>query len=125
MISPSCQARTLLSLVLFARVAFGAGNDPFDTFVVRNSGITAPLYGTAFGNGVFVAVGGFGFDSGRVLVSPNGIQWSSGNASSPRTFIRVVFNQGLFVAGAIDGIWISGDGTNWGLQLPGYGDTAS
>jgi hypothetical protein len=125
MITPSCQARTLLCLFLFARVAFGAGNDPLDTFVVRNSGITAPLYGTAFGNGVFVAVGGF--DSGRVLVSPTGVQWSSGNASSPRTIARVVFNQGLFVAGAKDGIWISGDGTNWGLQFqfPGYGDTAN
>jgi len=67
------------------------------------------LHEVAFGNGRFVAVGDFG----TLLISTNGIDWSSTNLNN-LNLIGVSFGNGTFVALTRDGpVYRSTDGLTW------------
>ena len=64
-----------------------------------------------YGNGLFVAVGTAG---NQVMTSPDGITWTSRNASHSNTWRSVTYGNGLFVAVSSDGgVMTSPDGINW------------
>jgi hypothetical protein len=73
------------------------------------------LNSVAYGNGRFVAVGGDAYNGGpNVLVSTNGLDWSTQNVSGTRK--AITFGNGLFVA--TDGLFeakvhVSSDGVTW------------
>jgi hypothetical protein len=84
------------------------------------TGITAPSMigkqwtGVAFGNGVFVAVGG---DSGFVSNSGDGLTWGSINIAPAYpgvAFQKITFSGSKFIAAANNGfIYLSDTGTSW------------
>ncbi len=60
----------------------------------RVSGTTVNLWGIAYGNGLWVAVG----DPGTILTSPNGITWTKRDSGFPtRWLVSVAYANGLFV----------------------------
>ncbi len=70
------------------------------------------LYGVAYGNSVFVAVG----SSGTVLTSPDGITWTARTAAEANYWTSVTYGNGLFVAVANSGtnrVMTSPDGITW------------
>jgi len=76
------------------------------------------LYGVAFGDGKFVAVG----QSGKILVSPDGVVWQTINIDSMKyTLLSVAHANGKFVAVGMGsdtskpkgGIMVSTDGEHW------------
>jgi hypothetical protein len=75
------------------------------------------LHEVAFGNGRFVAVGDFG----TLLISTNGIEWSSTNLNN-LNLIGVSFGNGTFVALTREGpVYRSTDGLTWAqAHLPPF-----
>lgn len=76
--------------------------------------------GVAYGNGLWVAVGG----CGRVATSTDGVAWTqSDKFGTGCTHMRsLVFRDGLFVAGVDDDNWYSsGDGVVWDVYQAGAG----
>jgi hypothetical protein len=45
-------------------------------------GRATTLYGVAYGNGLFVAVGGSYYDSGAILTSPDGVSWTAADPAN-------------------------------------------
>ncbi|MBP6507537.1 MAG: exo-alpha-sialidase, partial [Opitutaceae bacterium] len=89
-----------------------------DSWSAQTTGFSGgQLYGAAYGNGVYVVVGGTNNSSNRVshvLTSPDGNTWTQRNVGSNDTFRGVVFYQGTFTAVGTDGAIIrSSDGINW------------
>jgi hypothetical protein len=90
---------------------------------LTNAGITwtartaaeANWYSVTYGNGLFVAVGGYG--TSRVMTSPDGITWTARTAAEANWY-SVTYGNGLFVAvGELDagthGVMTSPDGITW------------
>jgi len=84
--------------------------------------ITTPLggmaiFGVAYGNGTYVAVGGSNNQNSPVayiLTSPDASTWTQRNAWTNNTFRGVVFHNGMFTAVGVNGqISRSADGINW------------
>ena len=72
------------------------------------------LYGAAYGNGVYVAVGGNNNNFNYVFTSADGATWTKRSLPTTSTFRAVVFNQGYFTAvGSYGAIFRSADGINW------------
>jgi hypothetical protein len=71
------------------------------------------LYDVAYGNGLFVAVGG----GGVVTTSPDGITWTAGTPANGSNWYSVTYGNGLFVAVASSGgtnrVMTSPDGITW------------
>jgi hypothetical protein len=77
-----------------------------------------PLNGIAYGNSVYVAVGG----SGYIITSSNGTDWTVQKTSSfiNTTYTRVTFGNSMFVAVTSDGkIVTSSDGITWTQRTSG------
>src|SRR5947208_393842 len=69
--------------------------DPLDQWYRRNPLPTANrLFGVAFGNNTFLAVG----LEGAVAVSADGSTWSSQNSGTPEDLYGVAYGKGVFVA---------------------------
>ncbi len=87
------------------------------SYVKRNPATTENLYGLAYGNGLFVAVGYHGV----IVTSPDGVSWTlrcpfeeSGVFPQGRSLIGVCYADGLWVAAGIDGrVKTSPDGITW------------
>jgi hypothetical protein len=62
----------------------------------RTTGTSNQLFGVAYGNGTFVAVGGF-FFANIILTSPDGVNWTE-RTSRSKTLNSVTYGKGLFVA---------------------------
>jgi hypothetical protein len=87
----------------------------------QQSGTGATLRGVAFGNSAFVAVGGDG-NSGLILVSTNGLNWSIGLTSSNQ-LNAIKYGDGKFVAvGNSGSMVISTNATNFLVSQIGSSD---
>jgi hypothetical protein len=106
-----------LSLTVTASGGGGGGGEAGTTWTLRNLG--NPLYGVAYGNGTFVAVGG-SYDSGAILTSPDGVDWTA-QTSVTTTYLKgVTYGNGTFVAVGGGGIILTSlDGVNWTRQTSG------
>ena len=90
--------------------SFGAAADELDQWHRRNPLPTAGrLYGVAYGNNSFVAVG----LGGAVAGSTDGTNWVSQNSATAGNLYGVAYGKGNFVAVGADGLILSSDGTNW------------
>jgi hypothetical protein len=88
------------------------------------SGTDANLYGVTCGNGKFVAVGAEGLFNGRILVSQDGVTWSTSLAPTYELH-GVTFGAGVFVAvGESGAVLTSPDGDDWTLRQIPYELTA-
>src|SRR2546428_574716 len=84
----------LLSHWLFSAVA-GQATDPLDNWQWRNPLPTGnALYGIAFLNNNFVAVG----EAGSVFISSDGIAWTARSTGLSNTLRNVSFGNGRYVA---------------------------
>jgi len=84
------------------------------TWTPRTSGTSNWLYGVAYGNGTFVAVGSG--SGGTILTSPDGVNWTQRTSgTSDYLFLNdVTYGNGLFVAvGDYGVILTSSDGVTW------------
>ena len=80
---------------------------------------SGPLYGVAYGNGIYVAVGG----DGGILVSSDGINWKPQDSGTGKSLSSVTYGEETFVAVGYDGtILTSADGVNWRYQDSGVGN---
>ncbi len=85
-----------------------------DSWILRTTGVSGQLYAAAYGNGVYVAVGGNNAGVSNVITSSDGETWTVRNAGTPQTFRGIVFHQGVFTAVGTDGaIHRSTNGINW------------
>lgn len=91
-------------------------------WVVRRSPTTDTLYDVAYGNGLFVAVGGLIKDwfasslmnVGTIITSRDGISWSSCLTGFSNGLRKTVYGGGQFVAMGDEGtVLTSADGVNW------------
>ena len=87
-----------------------------------------PLNGVAYGNGLFVAVGGysgswFNPSTSIILTSPDGAAWTQRTSPTSNPLRGVAYGNGLFVAvGAGGTILTSPDGVRWTAQTSGTGN---
>lgn len=80
----------LLVALLFTAISLTAQ----DSWFPRTSGTTVNLWGVAYGNGLWVAVG----DPGVILTSPDGVTWTRRESGFPtRWLVSVAYANGLFV----------------------------
>jgi hypothetical protein len=92
------------------------------------SGLSGSILGLAYGNGIFVGVGG----AGNLITSTNGISWTNRKGTSvigTTTLNCITYDRGLFVAGGNDGaIFLSANGLKWTARTTGtvsfYGATS-
>lgn len=84
------------------------------TWTKVSSGVEDDLWDVAYGNGVFVAVGG-----NTVFVSNDGLTWNEYPPPTDFSSYSITFGNGIFVA--IDSnpnsVFISNDGINWSLPV--------
>jgi hypothetical protein len=77
---------------------------------------TYNLYGIAFANGDFYAVG----ESGEELISPDGTNWTETTTATTNQLNDIIYAGGKFVAvGNAGVVETSTDGTNWTVQNSG------
>ncbi len=69
------------------------------------------LFQVAYGNGLFVAVGG-GVGIGRAMVTRDGVAWKETRFLQNRVS-GVAFGNGMFMATGADGLYTSTDGVAW------------
>jgi hypothetical protein len=75
------------------------------------------LFSVAYGNGLFVAVGGSGEFHGLIMTSPNGLDWSIQTQTYEFTLRRVLFAEGLFaIVGDAGTVLLSSNGVDWTRQ---------
>ncbi len=95
-------------------------SDPLETWAPRISGSSYHLYGVAYGEHLFVAVG----DAGTVLTSADGAVWIGRDSGSSNSLYGVAWGNGRFVAvGDVGTILTSTDALSWrardsGLTVP-------
>src|SRR5690606_38234663 len=79
-------------------------------WAVFHSGTSENLYGVAYGNGLWVAVGA----KGTILTSTNGTSWTGRSSGTTNNLNTVAYGNGLSVAGGDSGtIRTSTNGTSW------------
>ena|SRR5437867_12694095 len=88
---------------------------PLDNWITRNSGASANLWGIAFGNNSFVAVG----DQGTVLASQDGVNWWNSRVSGVAQTLRgVTYGGNQFVACGDGGTLLtSTNGLVWTIRI--------
>ena len=129
--TPSCLRLPITVAVLYtlAISSTSLSADPLDDWTVRFTGPPVPVGGqitqwdVTFGNGLFVAVGHFGFsDYGTIFTSPDGATWTprhnintfSGPPSIYGELRAVAFGDDRFVTCGWDGnAYTSTNGTDW------------
>jgi len=80
------------------------------------------LEGIAYGNGVFIAVGGYtdpdGFAGSVIITSPDGVTWTTQTPNFSKKLRNISFANGQFIGVGNDGLVAhSDDGLSWRQQL--------
>ncbi len=120
-IGTAANLRTVAYLNGLYLVAGGAGtlftSTDGTTWTQRATGLAATgttIYGLAYGNGTYMAVGGETGNSRVVLTSADGVTWVQRAVGEYPSFRGVVFQDGLFTAlGSAYGIYRSANGITW------------
>jgi pimeloyl-ACP methyl ester carboxylesterase len=109
---------TLICILLLAGRCWGA--DPLDTWTWRNPLPTGNgLRSVFYANGRFLAGG----DRGTILISPDGINWSSSNSGTNLSIYGYAYGGNQFVAVGGGGLILtSADSTNWITRDCGISD---
>lgn len=82
-------------------------------WTARTSGTTQNLYGVAFVNDQFIAVGA----QGTLLTSPDGVTWTARTSNTPNALRGVTYGVGTYVAvGDAGTVVSSADGATWTEQ---------
>jgi hypothetical protein len=85
---------------------------------LRATGYQASWTGLAYGNGLFVAVGGT--NANAIMTSPDGTNWTRRVTPTANDWTGVAFGNGLFVAvsrtGTGNRVMTSPDGINWTIR---------
>jgi hypothetical protein len=80
------------------------------------SGTTNVLYGIAYGNSTYVAVG----DQGMIITSSDGASWTSRTSGTWNSLYGIAYGNNTYVAVGYDGtIVTSSDGMNWTSRTSG------
>ena len=74
--------------------------DGIDTWTNRTLGANYSLYGVAYGNSTFVAVG----NEGKILTSPDGVTWTTRTSGTDNYLKGVAYGNSTFVAVGESGI---------------------
>ncbi len=105
-----CLAAILVAMALFATISARAQ----ETFVARDSGTTQNLWGVAYGDGQYVAVG----EGGTILRSLDGIAWSAVTSGTTNWLLAVTYGHGQWVVVGDTGfVLTSTDAKTW-VQRP-------
>lgn len=115
-----------LAAVTFGKDTFVAIGDYYGIALTSPDGVSWTQRSTpiknryftaaAYGNGQFVAVG----DVGKIISSPNGIQWTAQTSGSSANLASVSFVNGRFVAVGSSGAVLSSlNGSNWTSHTTG------
>jgi hypothetical protein len=89
---------------------------------VRTSGTSVDLSGVAYGNGMFVAVGGT--TNAEILTSPDAVTWTRQTTSFTNSLKAVAFGTNVFVAVGVQGaILVSTNGVSWSKRPTGLNKT--
>lgn len=92
------------------------------TWTFGSSGTGADLYGVAYGNGVYVAVGGS--TNATILTSSNGVTWAPQTTTTTNNLKAVTSGGGVFVAVGDQGtILVSSNGVTWTKRPTGLSKT--
>jgi hypothetical protein len=82
-------------------------------WIARTSGTAKDLYGVAFVNGVFIAVGA----DGTLLTSPDGVTWTARSSNTAHSLWSVAFGANTYVAvGDVGTVVSSSDSATWTAQ---------
>lgn len=101
----------LLSALLVPSLSISA---PLDNWTARTSNSPDELYGIAYGNGTFVAVGDSIGGTGSVATSPDGVTWTFRNSGTAEILYGVAYGTDKFVAVGSGGkVLTSPDGITW------------
>lgn len=108
---------SLISIFLFLSTNMSASAYSLDYWVSRNSTTSNTLLGVTYGNGKFVAVGGWG---GTILTSTDGEEWMQQNSGTYGVLLDVNYVNNTFVSvGAPRTILTSPNGIDWTLRDSG------
>lgn len=105
-----------IAVIFMFSVASSGFSDPLDSWTARTACTSDNLKGIAYGNGVFVAVGGSREDGGIICISEDGQSWTEASDSPiEEAYLNaVVFGNNIFVAVGDGGaIFTSSDGDEW------------
>ena len=81
-----------------------------EEWTVHDTGDAGSLYGVAYGDGRFVAVG----EGGTVLTSSNGLDWTQRQSGTDQRLNAIAYGDGFFVAVGNEGfVGVSSDGIEW------------
>src|ERR1051325_7524982 len=86
--------RLLLAGLLQLVLAFFSDAHVLDRMIPRPSPTTNALWGSTYGNGLFVVVG----INGTIVTSPDGASWTARNSGVTNDLFDIAFANGLFVA---------------------------
>jgi hypothetical protein len=105
-----------LNLTVSASGGGGGGSGAGTTWTLRTSGVY-PLSDVTYGNGLFVAVGGYTdvwSSASAILTSPDGVSWTANYYYTSNCLRGVAYGNGTFVAvgdaGTILTSWSGGEG---------------
>ena len=103
----------LIILVLFFMPAAPALAADLSTWHLRNMRLSS----AAYGNGIYVAVGNYGF----MMRSTDGDTWAKVSSGVEDELGDVAYGNGVFVAVGGSTILVSSDGLTWNEQTPPAG----
>lgn len=118
----ACRITIIFFMLFFYSIVDGwvLGNataDPLDNWHLRAS-VNKGLWGVAYGNGTFVAVGDeftdtISANSGTIFTSSDGTNWTNRNSGISDNLFGISWVNGIFVTVGWNTISTSPDGVNW------------
>lgn len=85
------------------------------SWALRTGTTARVMSDVAYGNGLFVAVGG-SVGSGQIMTSSDGITWTRRSDLGANSWGAVTYGNGQFVAVGLSGAATSTDGINWAIH---------
>ena len=110
----------LVAIPLLFSLAIKSRGDALDTWTLQTSRTTNHLFGIAYGNNAFVAVG----TNGVILKSSDGETWAKQTSITTNDLNTVAYGGGRFVAaGSLGTVITSTNGSTWTKQNSGFANS--